>query len=51
MRERTLHGSVHIKAIHCKVFPSPISSAIIHPLKFSIREPVTHSYINFTPSR
>lgn len=42
---------VHMSVMHCSVLPKPISSAMIHPHAFSIRTPVTHSYMNCTPSR
>lgn len=42
-------SKVHMRVMHCRVFPSPISSAIIQPYEFSIRLPVTQSHRNFTP--
>ncbi len=44
-------SSVHMRVIHCKVFPRPISSAMMQPYDPEIRLPVTHSHRNFTPSR
>lgn len=44
-------SSVHRRAIHCKVFPRPISSAMMQPYDPDMRLPVTHSHKNFTPSR
>jgi hypothetical protein len=40
---------VHMRAIHCRVFPSPISSAMMQPYESAIRLPVTQSHRNFTP--
>lgn len=42
---------VHRRVIHCKVFPRPISSAMMQPYDPEMRLPVTHSHKNFTPSR
>ena len=39
-------NSVHMRAIHCKVFPRPISSAIMQPYWFSTVIPVVHLYKN-----
>ena len=41
---------VHIRVMHCRVFPRPISSAMMQPNDPEIRLPVTHSHRNFTPS-
>lgn len=40
---------VQIKVIHCRVFPRPISSAIMLPYELGIHLPVTQSQRNFTP--
>lgn len=42
---------VHIRVMHCRVFPRPISSAMMHPYEPGILLPVTHSHKNFTPWR
>lgn len=44
-------SSVHMRVIHCKVFPRPISSAMMQPYDPEMRLPVTHSHRNFTPSK
>lgn len=44
-------NKVQSNVMHCKVFPKPISSAIMQPKPSGIRIPVTQSYINLTPSR
>ncbi|KAH3681718.1 hypothetical protein WICPIJ_007320 [Wickerhamomyces pijperi] len=43
-------SKVHIKAIHCKVLPNPISSAMIQPLARGSTNPDTQRYKNLTPS-
>ena len=40
-------SKVQSKAIHCRVLPRPISSAIIHPYWFSMSIPVVHLYKNW----
>jgi hypothetical protein len=35
-------SNVHRRAMHCSVFPRPISSAMIHPYWFSMSIPVEH---------
>lgn len=40
---------VHMRVIHCKVFPRPISSAMMQPYDPGMRLPVTHCHRNFTP--
>lgn len=42
---------VHIRVMHCNVFPSPISSAMMQPYDPGMRRAVTHSHRNFTPFR
>lgn len=42
---------VHMRVMHCRVFPRPISSAMMHPYDPGILLPVTHSHKNFTPWR
>lgn len=41
--------SVHMRVMHCRVLPSPISSAMIQPWLPGIRRLVTQSQRNFTP--
>lgn len=41
--------SVHMSVMHCRVLPSPISSAMIQPWLPGIRRLVTQSQRNFTP--
>lgn len=43
-------SSVHMRAMHCSVFPRPISSAMMQPCEPEMRLPVTHSHRNRTPS-
>ncbi|TNN77489.1 hypothetical protein EYF80_012303 [Liparis tanakae] len=40
---------VQMRAMHCKVFPRPISSAMMQPYESEMRLPVTQSHRNFTP--
>lgn len=40
---------VHMRVMHCRVFPRPISSAMMQPYDSEILLPVTHSQRNFTP--
>ena len=42
-------SSVHRRAMHCSVLPSPISSAMMQPKESGMRLPVTQSHRNFTP--
>ena len=43
--------TVHSTAIDCSVFPSPMSSARMHPAPSYSRSPITQSKQNCTPSR
>ena len=48
---RPWQSSVHSRVIPCRVFPRPMSSARMHPFPSKSRNPITHSNMNFTPSR
>lgn len=42
-------SSVHTSAMHCRVLPRPISSAMMQPKDSGMRRPVTQSHRNLTP--